>query len=809
MPLLWLSLAFLTGIILASNTSLPLWTWLLLAGAALLSHILAHFTPHWLTRILVWIRRAWSFLPQCFTRITTQFRAYTSRIKLPLPVLILFIACMVGAARYQASLPRITPEHIAWYNDCQSNVIVEGVLVAPPDIRDGYTNLRIRVDSMRTMSDLLFNPVKGLLLARTQPGQDWQYGDRLRLEGTVRTPPEGESFSYRDYLARQGIHSMMNNAQANLLLSGQGNPILTGIYNIKAHTLSLIYQYYPDPEASLLAGILLGVETGIPNHVQEAFRATGTSHIIAISGFNITIIAAVLVSGFSRVLGRRRGAIAAALGIATYTILVGADAAVVRAALFGWLTLLGRQIGRRQTGLNSLAFIAGLMALINPNVLWDIGFQLSFAATLGLMLYATPLTEAFKRFWGRHVSQSSAERLAAPVGEYFLLTLAAQLTTLPITIYHFSQISLISLLANPLILPVQPPVMLLGGVSVLSGLLYQPLGQVVAYAALPLVTFTIRAVEWLSRLPGGVIAFGQATLPVVISLYLILLAVTMYASRLPSPAQKFRPAFAMGALLIFTMLTWRSAFSGPDGKLRITLLDIGTGSAVLVQTPDGRALLISGGSSPSRISDALGRRLPPGQRSLDWLVIAAPERDGVAALPPLLARYPPGEVLWAGPTHGTYDSRTLWEALTTDKIPITPAIPGQALDLGEGALLKILTVSGRGTVLLLEWDRFRLLLPQGIDFSDLDALRRGQTIGSLSALLLPASGYSPLSPPEWIAALQPQVILLSVAADDVEGLPSPETLKAAQGYTLLRTDQNGWIELTSDGRQMWVTVERK
>ncbi|MEJ2601096.1 MAG: ComEC/Rec2 family competence protein, partial [Anaerolineales bacterium] len=187
----------------------------------------------------------------------------------------------------------------------------------------------------------------------------------------------------------------MNQASARLLLHDQGNFLLAWVYALKRRALGTVYQIFPDPEASLMAGILLGVETGIPGPVQQAFQATGTSHIIAISGFNITILAGLFSTLFVKLLGKRRRYLAAGLSAAAiglYTIRVGAEAAVVRAALMGALALFARQVGRQQDGLNSLGLVAALMALANPNILWDVGFQLSFMATLGLVLYAEPLT---------------------------------------------------------------------------------------------------------------------------------------------------------------------------------------------------------------------------------------------------------------------------------------------------------------------------------------------------------------------------------------------------------------------------------
>ena len=793
MPLLWLSLAFLAGILLAASFSMPTWAWALLCGLFLILGIIRSL----LSRFYPQVGRPVPQLP-------------FSLPGLPVSLVWIFLAFFLGGFRYQSVQPDLgDPGFIASYNDQEVEQVIVGTLVRPPDKRDTYTNLRMSVEKIKPIDGLQFAPISGLLLARVPAGGEWRYGDGVRLEGWLETPPEDEEFSYREYLAQRGIHSYMSRVKAELLLRDQGNPLLSAIYALKARALHTVYRIYPDPEASLLAGILLGVETGIPEAVQEAFKDTGTSHIIAISGFNITILAALFAMIFGRILGRWRGALAALVAITIYTVLVGADAAVVRAAIMGGLTLFAVQIGRRQDGLNTLAFVAALMALFNPYILWDVGFQLSFAATLGLLLYAKPLSQSFVRFTSRYTSQSTAERLVGPFGEFFLFTLAAQVTTLAVIVYYFRRLSLTSLVANPLILPAQPAVMILGGLAVILGMVWLPLGQLAAYLAWPFVVYTIRAVELLARFPGGVYSLGEVALFWVVLYYALLLLLTFGGSRLRALAPAIKPSLAFAVLGVLTVLVWRAAYSVPDGRLHMSVLDVGSGEAILIQSPTGRYLLVNGGPSPSRLSDALGRRLPLTHRRLDYLMVASPSEQGIAALPRTIKRYPPENVLWAGPTHGTRAARNLQEALNEASIQPVSAETGQTFNLGDGAQMRVLAVGERGAVMMLEWGNFRTLLPVGMDFETLETLLDDRNLVPVSALLMAESGYAPVNPPEWIAKLKPQVVLLSVAPDDRQGLPSPDTLRAIEGYSLLRTDQNGWLQLSTDGEQMWVEVERR
>jgi len=786
LPFFWLSLAFLAGIVFAGQASLTYDIWIILVGV----FILFSLRPNKLASYL---------------RLTT--RTY-------LIITLSLASLCLGGLRYQLSFPKIDAFHIAWYNDREYDLLVTGTLSQPPDYRDTYTNLRLQVEAVDTGSGDL--PVEGELLVRAFPNETYEYGERLRVRGKVVTPPENEEFSYREYLARQGVHSYMSQTEITRLPGNGGNPIKRAIYAFKNKALENIYQIFPDPEASLLAGILLGVDTGLPKDLQQAFKDTGTAHIIAISGFNIAIIAGIFSTMFSRIFGQTRGSIFAILGIAFYTFLVGADAAVVRAAIMGGLSLTIRQFGRRNDGLNALMLSAFIMALFNPNIPWDVGFQLSFFATLGLILYAEPFQNWAVNLITRFTSAGSAQKVAAPISEYILLTLAAQLTTLPIMAYHFKRISLVSLIANPFILPVQPAVMIIGGIAVILSLIWLPLGALAAYSAWPFVAYTIRLVELFDLFPNGVIVLGNFSLWLVLIFYAALLTWTFGRHRLKeffSRDQSNQPTFPLTTtvtvLTVVVIITWRAAFVAPDGKLHLTFLDVGTADAILIETPGGRNILINGGPSASMLSDGLGRRLPPLDHRLDWLIIASTQENQLSGLPRVVERITPSNVLWAGNVEASFSARNLDEWFTDKEIPITRAETDSELDLGAGAVLHIINVNSRGAVLLLEWNSFRVLLPVGMNFTGLEELNYGENIKMPSLLLLADSGYAPINPPQWIDNIHPQLIILSVAPGDKDGLPHQETLDAIEDYPVLRTDQNGWIEVTTDGEEMWVKVQKQ
>jgi len=786
MLLLWISLSFIFGIIVSSLLSLPAYVWLI--SAAVVS-VGASFVNR-----LIRQRNA---SPPNFP----YMRAFV--------FLLTFIA---GGWRYQFAQPNFDdPFQVAFYNDRDYEMLVTGTLVEPPDYRDTYTNLKIKAEAIDSGSGDL--PASGLVLVRAAPNQTYEYGERIRARGKLKTPPVSEEFSYRDFLARGGVYSYMTVAEISVLPGNGRNFFFTQVYKLKAALLKNIYRIYPDPEASLLAGILLGVDTGLTSKLQVAFKNTGTSHIIAISGFNIAIIAGIFFSTFKSIFGERIGAILAFFGIAFYTLLVGADPAVLRAALMGSISLFARQVGRKNSGMTALAFVAFLMMLLNPLTLWDVGFQLSFLATFGLILYAEPFSNFTNNLLAK-ISKHDLSAFSRIVNDNVILTFAAQLTTIPIMAYHFKRISLISFIANPFILFVQPAVMVLGGLAAFVSLIIFPLGQLLAWIAWPFAAYTIRIVE-LFNIRGGVVIMRDSSIWIVLAFYAALLAVTFswsnftewFNSRKDSVRATVITA-TLALLFICTMVLWRSADSAGDGKLHVTFLDAGSASAVLIQTPEGRNVLINGGESVVKLSDELGRRLPFFSRKLDWLVVASTAENELASLPRVVERYPPDNILWSGNIQASFSAQTLDKYFAENSVPVTRAETGQKLDMGGGAYIEVKATGGRGCVILVQYKNFRALLPIGVSKETWTALDFGKTIEKTDVLLLADSGYAPSNPPEIIKNINPQLTILSVAAGDKNGNPSQDVLKSLEGYSLLRTDHSGWISVITDGATMRVEAER-
>lgn len=736
----------------------------------------------------------------------------------------LAIFCL-AAGWYISKAPMIDQAHISYYNEQQS-VVITGLVVDEPDIRDQQILLRVEAENI-ILNDGRLTPVEGLILITVPRFPIIHYGTRVQAIGNLETPGEGATFDYKSYLARQGIHSQLTWPDLTILAENQGSFLYRSIFSFKAEAQSTIQQLLPDPQSALLTGILLGNDQGLTPELAEQFRITGMTHIIAISGFNIAILVGSIVSLGRPILGHRRASILALGVVFLYTLLVGADAAVVRAAVMASLFIYSRRMMGRPTFAPASLFLAAwIMTLLNPFLLWDIGFQLSFAATLGLMLYADPFSRWTEARLLSLVGRQTTQRLMRFLSEAVLVTLAAQILTLPLIVGYFHQLSFVSLLANLFILPGQTGVMIWGALAALTGMVVPIIGQILAWVAWLFLSYTIILVRFFAAIPGAAVSV-EVTPAVIIAVFALIFAITWVWRRRPAVRQAALSqiqtdfprwtAVSVTGLAAILVLIWGT--SRPDGSLHIAFLDVGQGDAIFIQTPSGRQIVVDGGRFPSVLSEHLGREIPFWDREIDLVVATHPEADHINGLPGIFDRYQVGRLLTNGETRTAGAMAALYASAEAQETPIIPVSAGEIIDIGDGVRIEVLNPPGllnpqnsnqNSVALRLTYGSFAILLT-----GDTEMLAEQAMIQSgrpLQAVVLKAGhhGSNTSSTTPFLSAVRPQIIVISAGQDNQFGHPHPEMLQRAAeaGAAVLRTDQLGTVELITDGRSMWWQTER-
>ncbi len=696
---------------------------------------------------------------------------------------------------------------LAAYNDL-GGMTVEGIVSAEPDRRDDRVQLRLDAQIVtragRTTS------TSGTVLVYAPPLTDARYGDRVAATGLLLTPGESDRFSYADYLARSGVHSLMRETSVTVLERGAGDSLFSRLIDLRASAADRIRQHLPEPQAGLLVGILLGSERGISPEVSDAFAATGAAHVIAISGFNMAILSGVIIGVLRRLQVRPLPAALTSIAIiGIYTLLVGANPAVVRAALMSGLLVVGTAL-RRDTYLPaSLAFAALLLSALNPLVLWDVGFQLSFFATLGLALFAAPYGRLLASL-PRPQRGKLAASANALIFEPLATTLAATTFTLPLTMLYFGQVSPFILLVNLLIIPVQPLLLLLGIAATLIAFFLPPLAQLLYWLELLPLSWTIEVVRLFARVP---------TLEVFVSPNLIAVFFIVAAGGAMLKAAQPRWSLRLTGWVsqrIFLSATLLSAIgmliliaalllSRPDGLLHLWMLDMGGSNALLIQTPRGAHILIDGGRFPSRLLTALGDRLPFTKHSLEMVILTQPDEMQFGALPAVLPRYPPAVFLSSGqPNLG--DTFAALQAQVASS-PQAQLSAGYVIETDDGVRLETLNPTRQPSlatpldegalVLRLSYGEIAFLLTSDLSREAQEALTENGTNLNAAVLQLPSRIDA-----DFVASVQPQIAITQL--EDA----NPDELAKLGGIPVYQTATGGTIHLTTNGRELYISQER-
>lgn len=352
------------------------------------------------------------------------------------------------------------------------------------------------------------------------PSSRYTLGQPLTVAGALYLPQNFNGFDYAQYLKNKDIRTVMFRPTVT------GNPglqlnwydrVKIGLYGrlfaVKDSFQRAIIRSVPDPYGQYLTGVLLGSRSDIPQNLKDAFNKTSTTHILAISGYNITIIAEALLAVLVYFMKRRKAFWISIVAIILFTILTGATASVVRAAVMGLILLAASGYGRMYSPRNAIMIAAAAMVLLNPSILvFDVGFQLSFLAVIGLLAVYPVLENKTKRWpeiWG--------------IKETLLMTASAQLAVAPLLVYYFHQFSLVSLAANILVLPLMPHTMLFGFLTGIGGLIWFPLGRLIGLLAGALSAYQLSVISWLAALPFASLNIGihWVTLAVVYALLVV------------------------------------------------------------------------------------------------------------------------------------------------------------------------------------------------------------------------------------------------------------------------------------------------
>lgn len=422
-----------------------------------------------------------------------------------------FFFCVLGIFRYGQSE---IPPGIPTVRDVAGSVVrMDGIVANEPT--QGEKTQQVTLRSVHVVE----KPVFGKILVSVPFSQPVAYGDKLIFACALQKPRPFNGFAYDRYLQAKGVLAICRSPREMERVPASGYSVIGSILSVKQHIIQTMRQIFPEPHASFLFGLVFGGSSGMEKELEEAFTKTGMSHILAASGFNVSLFTFVFFGWIISYVGRKKGAIATVGLLFVYVVIAGATAAVLRAALFGVMTLVGMVVGRKGSTLNLLLCTAAILLFANPRWLMDdVGFQLSFVAFVAI-LYVAPRVESQLTFLPERFGMRDS--LAG--------SLAAIVLTLPIVLWQFGSVSLVAPFANFFVLPLLPLMLFYVLVLLPVAWVFLPLAK---FLALPLYAGSVYVLEIISLFAS--LDFASVPVPfsraiaVITAICLVLLSVAYF-----------------------------------------------------------------------------------------------------------------------------------------------------------------------------------------------------------------------------------------------------------------------------------------
>ena len=811
---------------------------------------LAFIVAAWLVGVIIGLETQTALLPLLLLMVGSVSLGLALRLRqLPVFPTVLAIILLLGVWRADSNADQLQPlTSESLTGQSGASVTLEGRISNDPETSDSRVKFSLDLSSAQLESGqiLLDNrvlvfaePPDGLVTRRSPPYFD--YGDRVVISGPMRAPEPFGGFDYPAYLASQGISGVMLTESAAVI--GEDAGWREWPYSLRGRLSESINDALPYPQSALGQALLLGLRSGLPPEMVDDFRSTGTSHLLAISGLHVGVLVAMFLAASAWLFGRRGFYFLAVplIMVWAYALVSGLPPSVVRAAVMGSVYLVAVGIGRPGSIIPALALSAGLMTVVSPEIIQRVSFQLSFAAVAGIAL-----TQPFVPQWsppGINDKQTWWQAWAFHLLRWpfvaLIISRSAMLATWPLLAFNFKEVALSGIVVTVLALPAMPFIMAGTLAAAMVGLVSTVAGQFLGWMVWVPTTYLIELVQaspdWTLETDWAgmwLVAIWYAGLGVLL-LFLRpgrigRLWASIKSGSKTMASHPFEPAktipIGLGAVVMIAaaVVLWWQVGSSSDGDLHVHFFDVGQGDSALIVTPDGRQMLVDAGASPDGAIQALSATLPNGDRSLDLVVMTHLDADHSRGLLNVLDQYQVGAVL-VGKDDPDAAMRAQWQAaIDRNNTDVISLQQGFQLDLGSGVMAEVLnprlgvgsgsSANNDAVVLRLAYDSIRFLLTADVESETESYLSTGPSEIQSTVLKAAHHGSKSSSTANFLAAVDPDAVLISVGEGNSFGHPNVDVLGRLVSQTgvdrLYRTDQDGDVEFVTDGRELWVNTER-
>ena len=782
-----------------------------------------------------------------------------SLFDLPIPLAILFIVALLlglffirhywrvlllgfaalglvaGLLRYEAHESAREEENLAGLNRQEEAVEVQGRIDSYPEEHGQVTQFRVQAE--KVFADGAWREARGRILVTARQTRTlvdrrdppyFHVGDRLRLMGSLESPKALGDFDFPAYLAQQGVRSVMSFPRLSLVEEDAGPWFDRALFGVRSRLAESLEQALPEPQSGLAKAIVLGIRSDLPEGLEEDFNRSGTTHLLAISGQNVSILlAAVLLFGLT-VFRRSRTSVylAALVLIWGYALLAGMPPSAFRAAVMGSVYIAALLLGRQRHGLEALLLSAVVITLFAPTALWQVSFHLSFLAMAGIVLvmpaahdYLVPEFDGPKRPLLAHTL-----RWAIVVA---LMSVVATLFTWPAIAFYFHRISLASVPATILASPALPVAMVASALAAFVGLFWSSGAWLFGWLAWASLSYLAAVAHLFASMPLSAVSVGGVSRAVVVLYYLALAGagwalrsiktagVTIGLSPLRLPhlegPRLSRYTIATAALLLAAGFLWTAALWPSHQGLQVTIAGGRDGAAILVQTPSRHIVLIDASGDSSVATQLLGDRLSFGRRRIDVAIATSPRTESIGGMAEVARRYRIETFLASATSRGSVASAELEESLRERGTGRRMAQAGQVLRMGSVTIEVLHAPAGDSATdddalaLKIGYGRAAMVVAHSLRASVAGRLAdAGANLQGNVVVLSNASRTAPAHE-RFVEAAAPRAAVVVLGESIVAEGDLASTLGQARlAGGLFTAGEGARATLTSDGRRLWI-----
>lgn len=757
-----------------------------------------------------------------------------------LAVLFLAVAFAGGAAYYFTLQP--SADELTAFTGVP--VYLEGTIAEEPQFYEDHDSYQVTVDIVENAGGRF--KVAGVILVKIygENLERYWFGERIRIRSSIIEPrglrnPGG--FDYRFHLKSRGIDALIYPKTNQVESLGQGNlnEITRKALEFRTGMVEIIEKTLPSPSGDLLIAMLYGQRERLPEDVEENFRRAGVGHLMAVSGLHVGLVAAFAL-GLLRLVGLRSrlALIPVIMIVISYAYLTGMRPSAIRAALMVSVALGATLFDREHDIPSAVSFAALVTIFFNPLLLFTLGFQLSYAATITLIYAYKPLLELIKLLPCPHLLQKP-----------LAVTMAAQIGVLPLSIYYFHTIPTGALIFNLILMPLLAFVLGLGLSGAIIALFIPAIGELLIWASRPLLEIMLYVTSF-SRFPFLYLTVHPpGILEILFSATIIIICLWLYHSwadyidqggkvsflqyvksniLILLPVERFSSKHLVTVILLTAVvITWSGYTYTGSVPLKVTFIDVGQGASALIESPCGTVILIdAGGESDYRGNPGIvGERVVAplfrhlGIKKVDLAIITHPHEDHFGGFIPLIDHLSIDQLI-ISPAKGESEYyRDLLDKAQNNGVVVNQALSGQVWSCRCGLILEIISppellytgtnsdLNNNSVVVMLKHDEVQILFPGDIEETAVRGLINAGYDLTANLLLVPHHGGYFESAPVFFEEVNPEYAVIQVGSNSF-GHPHPYVLDALYnaGIKVLRNDYHGAVIVKSDGSKLDVVI---